>query len=573
MTNDPLLDADAAHMRRDLSSLLIEPEDDGAGESRSTPRSRTIGRYELRREIGRGSMGIVYEAHDPLLERSVAVKTIQIAFATSLEEFATFEQRFFAEARIAAGLAHPGIVVVHDVGRDAGTGELFIAMEHLEGRPLSDILRPAVALPWREALRITGRLAEALHYAHSRGVVHRDIKPANIMLLSSGEPKIMDFGIAKTQTAHLQLTSAGQTIGTPLYASPEQALGDPVDGRSDLFSLGAIAYALLTGRAAFAATNLAGIVLRVVGSDPPPPSSLARDLPPEVDRLIARALAKDPAARHPDGAALAEDIAELLAGSALPDAIEAAPPAESWPHAEPNISAPPPRAGDTLSMRRHAGRPGHAGAELAAPAEPHVEEPTQTAPETAQAPLESPESTPAGASPGTPPADRTSTRPAVLRWLGPAIAALGVVVAFAAAPSLRLPGQQALPAPESRRADETSARREAPAASSREVGRLSIRFERPPAGASVAVWVDRSLVAEERWDDRLEEKTRLVSFGPDGADALILEPGGHDVEVEITRDGKRSSSRIWGQVNSGGTRLLRAKFGGVLRKSLSLEWE
>jgi serine/threonine-protein kinase len=437
---------------------------------------------------------------------------------------------------------------VYDVGRDAGTGELFIAMEHLEGHPLSDILRPAAALPWRDALRITGRLAEALHYAHSRGVVHRDIKPANIMLLPSGEPKIMDFGIAKTQTARLELTSAGQSIGTPLYASPEQALGDPVDGRSDLFSLGAIAYALLTGQAAFAATNLAGIVFRVVGSDPPPPSSLSPDLPPEVDRVIARALAKDPAARYPDGAALARDVAELLAGWPPSDAIDAAPPVERWPRPEPNLSVPPPCAGDTLSMGRHPGKP------------------RGTAPA-------APESTPAGGPPGALPSTRTSTRPAVLRGLGLAIAALGVVGAFAATPALRFPGRQAPPPPASRLADETGARRAQPAASPREVGRLSIRLERPPAGASVAVWVDRRLVAEERWGDRPQARSRLVSFGPDGVDTLVLEPGGHDVEVEITRDGKRSSSRTWGQVNAGATRQLRAKVGGVLRKGLSLEWE
>jgi serine/threonine-protein kinase len=486
-------------------------------------RPPTIGRYELRREIGRGSMGVVYEARDPLLERTVAVKTIQVAFATSPDDLATFERRFFAEARIAASLAHPGIVVVHDVGRDAGTGELFIAMEYLEGHPLSDLLQHAAALPWREALRITGRVAEALHYAHSRGVVHRDVKPANVMLLPSGEPKILDFGIAMTHSARLQLTSAGQSIGTPLYASPEQALGDPVDGRSDLFALGAIAYALLTGQAAFAATNLAAIVLRVVGSDPPPPSSLAPDVPPEVDRVIARALAKDPAARYPDGAALARDVAELLATWPLSDVIDAAPPLDSWPPPAPNLDVPPPCAGDTLSM-------------------------------------------------GARPSARTSTRPAVLRWLG-AVAALGVVGVLAAAPALRRPEPQASPPLASRLAETTGARRETPAASSGEVGRLSIRFERPPAGASVAVWVDRRLVAEERWGDRTEASSRLVSFGPDGVDALVLEPGGHDVEIEITRDGKRSSSRIWGQVKAGETYQLRVRFGGVLRKGLSLEWE
>jgi serine/threonine protein kinase len=521
--------------REDVSTELLEAE---LARPANPVQQRTIGRYELRREIGRGAMGVVYEARDPLLERTVAVKMIQIAFATSPEESATFRERFFAEARIAACLSHPGIVVVHDVGRDAGTGELYIAMEHLEGRTLSDVLRPGVALDWREALRITGRLAEALHHAHVHGVVHRDMKPANVMLLASGEPKIMDFGVAKTETACFKLTLAGQSIGTPLYASPEQILGHPVDGRSDVFSLGAIAYSLLTGHDAFAAGNLAGVVSRVIGSDPALPSSLVPDLPPQVDRVIARALAKELPARYQDGAALGEDIAALLAG--LP----------------PRHADPSPSGDETLPIPHPPDRTLDLEAEFAALVEPRSDGPVQRE---------------AGTSP---PAARPKARRAALWWLGLASAALGAIGVLAAARSPAHSERQASAPLESGAAETTNAHGAvAPAAALREPGHLSIRFQRPPRGASVRVWVDRTLVAQERWVDRPEEPTRLLAFGASGPDTLHLEPGGHDVEVELAWEGKRSSSRIWGEVRPGATRRLVAKVGGVLRKHLSLEWD
>ena len=147
---------------------------------------QTIGRYELRKEIGRGMMGVVYEALDPALSRTIALKTIKLSFSVGTEDLDVFEERFFAEARIAARLSHPGIVVVHDVGRDPQTGTLYIAMEHLRGRTLADIIKGGGTLGWRAALSVVIRIAEALHHAHAQGVVHRDLKPANIMLLPSG---------------------------------------------------------------------------------------------------------------------------------------------------------------------------------------------------------------------------------------------------------------------------------------------------------------------------------------------------------------------------------------------------
>ncbi len=255
-------------------------------------------------------MGIVYEAHDAALGRRIALKTISRAEALSDDEREAFEKRFLAEARIAAGLSHPGIVTVHDVGRDPETGVLFMALEYIEGRTLAQVLKEGPRPDWREALRIVRALAEALHHAHSRGVIHRDVKPGNVMMLPDGRPKIMDFGIARVETS--LLTAAGEVLGTPLYMSPEQARGEKVDARADLFSLGSIAYALLTGRAAFAADNTMTVILRVLSEDPRPPPGVVAGLPPAVDALVARALAKNASRRHPDGLALVAEIDAIL---------------------------------------------------------------------------------------------------------------------------------------------------------------------------------------------------------------------------------------------------------------------
>ena len=199
----------------------------------------TIGRYEILREIGRGAMGVVYEARDPALDRTVALKVIQPS--AEGEAARVFEERFLAEARIAAALQHPGIVVVHDVGRDPATGTLFIALELLRGQTLDDLVA-AGPLDWRTALHLVAQVARALHHAHRQGVVHRDVKPANVVVLPSGEVKVMDFGIARLESARQHLTTKGEFIGTPLYTAPEQANTEDVDGRADVFSAGVVLY-------------------------------------------------------------------------------------------------------------------------------------------------------------------------------------------------------------------------------------------------------------------------------------------------------------------------------------------
>ncbi|HEY7508679.1 MAG TPA: serine/threonine-protein kinase [Vicinamibacteria bacterium] len=288
---------------------------------------RRLGRYLIQDQIGRGMMGVVYRALDPDLGRTVALKAVRLAFEVAEGERAVFEKRFVAEAQAAARLSHPGIVVVHDVGRDPETGTPYIALEHLEGRTLADLAASGAPMDWRRALDMTAKLADALHHAHAQGIVHRDVKPANVMVLPSGQPKLMDFGIAKLPAS--QLTSTGQFFGTPAYMAPEQFGDGEVDGRSDLFSLGVVLYRLLAGADPFGAPSVAAILARISRHDPPPPSSLVAGIPPAVDAIVARALAKSPADRFQDGASFARAIEQVLADPA------------AMPVVAPAVAAPP----------------------------------------------------------------------------------------------------------------------------------------------------------------------------------------------------------------------------------------
>jgi serine/threonine-protein kinase len=292
------------------------------------PIPRRVGRYDVERELGRGTMGVVYKARDALRGRTVALKTTSLAFASSDTDRLTFERRFFEEARIAAELSHPGIVAVHDQGRDAASRLLFIAFEYLEGTTLETTLTTVGPPPWREGLRIIARVAEALHHAHAHGVVHRDLKPANIMLLEGalgGSVKLMDFGIAKIASVRNGLTSAGTLLGTPLFMSPEQAFGEEVDARSDIFSLGTILYTVLTGRWAFTAEKIPDIVAKIVADTPEPPSRVVRGIPVDVDRVLEKAMAKSRDSRYASADAMRNDIEKVLA------APRPAPPSKSHP--------------------------------------------------------------------------------------------------------------------------------------------------------------------------------------------------------------------------------------------------
>jgi serine/threonine protein kinase len=273
---------------------------------------KTIGRYEVLGEIGRGAMGVVYKARDASLRRTVALKTMSLAATVSDELRGQFEKRFYQEARAAAGLQHPGIVVVYEIGTDEATQTPYIALELLRGHTLEKLLAEGGRQVWKEALRIVGRLAEALQHAHSHGVVHRDLKPANVMILASGEPKIMDFGVAKLEAS--MLTSQGQVFGSPSYMAPELALEARAGTRSDIFSLGCVLYELLTGQRAFSGRSVPEVLMRLAREEPSAPSRAVPGLPVELDAIVAFAVAKDPAQRYGTAGALAEDIDDLLAG-------------------------------------------------------------------------------------------------------------------------------------------------------------------------------------------------------------------------------------------------------------------
>jgi len=261
-----------------------------------------IGRYDVVAEIGRGAMGVVYRAVDPMLERTVAIKTINMALDPG--EMEHYEKRFTIEARAAGGLNHPNIVTIHDIGR---SGDLaYMAMEFLEGRELKDLIAGS-ELTVDRALEITAQAADGLAYAHQHDVVHRDIKPANIMILRDGRVKIMDFGIARMRTADVR-TQTGVVLGSPRYLSPEQVLGKRSDGRADIFSLGVILYEMVAGQPPFNGIDVNSLMFQIVNFTPPPPSTVNTALPKMLDLIIAKALAKSADERYAGIAELASDL-------------------------------------------------------------------------------------------------------------------------------------------------------------------------------------------------------------------------------------------------------------------------
>jgi serine/threonine protein kinase len=269
-----------------------------------------LGRYEIDSEIGRGAMGVVYRGRDPKIDRLVAIKTISI-FEQDSDEEQAFRDRFFLEAKAAGGLSHPGIVTIFDVGEEPESRLPYIVMEYVEGRPLNRILGASAnrKLPLGPALQLVQEIAEALHYAHGRGVIHRDIKPANILITREGHVKIADFGIAKLN--HAQITLPGRVLGSPAYMAPEQLSGEQADARSDLFSLGVILYTILTGYRPFQGNSAATVIAKVAHHDPIPVTVLEAGFPQALNRIASRAMAKDPAQRYQTGAEMAADIQQL----------------------------------------------------------------------------------------------------------------------------------------------------------------------------------------------------------------------------------------------------------------------
>lgn len=267
--------------------------------------SQQIGRYEVLSVLGRGAMGIVYKAADPVLNRIVAVKTINLSLDP--DQRGEYEARFQQEAKAAGSLSHPAIVTIYDLGK---TGDLaYIAMEFLDGQELHDLISAEHCLPVKQATSIAAQVASGLSYAHQHGIVHRDIKPANIMVLKDGFAKITDFGIARMRVSEVK-TQTGMRLGSPKYMSPEQVLGQRVDHRTDIFSLGVVLYEMLTGKAPFRGDSLEALMYQTVNITPLPPSRINPDVPEMLDLILAKMLEKRLENRYQSAADLASDLRE-----------------------------------------------------------------------------------------------------------------------------------------------------------------------------------------------------------------------------------------------------------------------
>jgi serine/threonine-protein kinase len=329
-----------------------------------------FGRYVIEKELGQGAMGIVFKAYDPLIERPVAIKTLKLDLQR--KDLAGFRERFLLEAKSAGRLNHPNIVTIYDVGEKNGTA--YIAMEYLNGRELRDLLAERSAFSFRQIAEIVQQIADALAYAHSNGVIHRDIKPANIMIVRDGMPKVLDFGIAQLPTG--TKNEEGTVIGSPRYMAPEQIQNQLVDGRSDIYSLGAVMYEMLAGQAPFEADTLATTVFMVLNEMPLPPEMYSRNTPHVLSRIAAKALAKNPADRYQGAAEMAEALrrysvkaeakATLGNKKTSADAVPSLVPAASGPAPAPKAAKPsevaktvlilPPSAEDKSDKPHQAGK-------------------------------------------------------------------------------------------------------------------------------------------------------------------------------------------------------------------------
>jgi len=532
---------------------------------------KSIGPYRIQSELGRGMMGVVYKATDSRSKKAVALKVIRLAMAVSEEQQKSFERRFVEEAQIVARLDHPCIVAVFEIGRDPEEKAPFIAFEYLEGRTLSAILEDG-AMPWKDALRLTSRVAAALHHAHEQGVIHRDIKPANIMMLPSGEPKLMDFGLAKRDTG-VELTSTGQFLGTPLYMSPEQALGRKVDARTDIFSLGCVAYTMLTGKRAFEAESIPQVMNKVTYQHPPRPSHVKKKLPADVDYLIARSMAKAQDDRYDTAQAFGEDIEDVLAGKkprhragwTSPGMAEGTMVASGRPVDEETDAAlkagPPhhrrsaaPVAILGLSMLT-------LGALLYSSAfwkehlgglDPNLPPATLTlppGPETAS--RQAPDETATPTASDTPTAS-PSPEPTVVATETPAPAS---------SPEPPVP----TPVPAAAQTPTATPRKRAP-----EMSRLSVTFEHSLKSGSLRVWVDKELVIDETLSSRVTKDMVLFKQRSGKAqEQLPVDPGKRHIRVEVRSGGDTRSREILATFKSGVTRRLDARLKG---DKLTLSW-
>jgi hypothetical protein len=265
-----------------------------------TPGVKTVGRYQILEELGRGAMAVVYKGKDPVIGRTVALKTL--LFREDNKEMRDLRQALYRDACAAGTLAHPNIVTIYDVIEEAGM--TAVAMEFIEGRTLDAIIKEKAPLPLDVALGLFDQIAAGLDYAHTKGIIHRDVKPANIMLTTDGRVKVTDFGVARVTSAGATMTAT--VVGSPSYMSPEQIRGGKLDGRSDLFSAATVLYEMLTKERPFPGDDIATTLYRIVHELPTPPAEFNPAIGPELTRVFERAMAKDPNERYPTGAELAK---------------------------------------------------------------------------------------------------------------------------------------------------------------------------------------------------------------------------------------------------------------------------
>jgi len=263
-----------------------------------------IGKYSIDGVLGKGAMGIVYKGVDPLIGRTVAIKTIRFDVIDSSFKQDEAIKRFTREAQSAGILSHPNIVTIYDVGKAEGL--TYIAMEYIEGRSLEELIVSRKKFSLDEIINIMTQIGDALDYAHSKGIVHRDIKPGNILIDKEGNTHLCDFGIARIEAS--DLTQTGTSLGTPNYMSPEEIAGKKADNRSDLFSVGVILYELLTNEKPFPGDNFTTVLYKIINEDPLPLKTFDKKLPDGLDHTVQKALAKAPESRYQSCRELTEDL-------------------------------------------------------------------------------------------------------------------------------------------------------------------------------------------------------------------------------------------------------------------------
>ncbi len=319
----------------------------------SQPRATTpdpteiAGRYQVVQRLGAGAFGTVYKAKDKILGRMVAIKTIRLeglaAQGASLDELV---DRFEREAQVSAQLKHPNIVTIYDIGEADGVS--YLAMEFIDGVGLERVIASSGRLPLERAASIAAQVADALDFAHKNSVVHRDIKPANIMIEAGDRVKVTDFGIAKVINSVDHLTATGSLLGTPSYMSPEQARGSLLDGRSDLFAVGAVFYEMLAGSKAFRGESITGLIFKIITEEPTPIHEVDAGLPEDVSRILSRALSKAPETRYQTGREFADDLLTLTRAGWTPTLRQnevATSPGGPSPAGSPTLATPPTLAG------------------------------------------------------------------------------------------------------------------------------------------------------------------------------------------------------------------------------------